>query len=232
MEKNERKKRTSDLRKVELIVWICILIILGIIGFFIITCHENSFEAHSIYMPDVDGLIVGSPVCMMGIQVGYVTKTKIINDDEIKVRFKITNKEIRVPRGTVATVEFSGLGGSKSLQLYPPTDDKKVTEELLMSNTDFIKVERPKRLRDVSALLYEMYKTLMNIIYTATIFNKEMNKNVDINLPAKGASNMKEFLEYSDNYMNLYETNMNKIRDSIYKFNGGKYDWRKYNGAK
>ena len=33
-------------------------------------------------MPDVDGLIVGSPVNLMGIPVGYVTKTKIINDDK------------------------------------------------------------------------------------------------------------------------------------------------------
>ena len=65
-------------------------------------------------MPDVDGLIVGSPVRMMGIEVGHVTKIKPIKD-EVFVRFIITEKDLKIPQGTVATVEFSGMAGSKSL---------------------------------------------------------------------------------------------------------------------
>lgn len=225
MEKSERQNRKNKIRTVELIVWLCILIFLGVVGSFLLIRHDNSYEMHNIYMPDIDGLIVGSPVYIMGIQVGYVTKTKIINDDEIKVRFKITNKSIKVPRGTVATVEFSGLGGSKSLQLYPPNGNAKITEELLMNNTEYILVERPKRLRDASALLYEMYKTLMNIIYTVTIFGNEVSKTEGMSPTAK-MGDVEEFINYSDEWLDSSIKSMDKIRNTIHKFTGGKYDWR------
>ena len=176
-------------------------------------------------MPDVDGLIIGSPVYIMGIEIGYVTKTKIINDDEVKVRFKITKKHVHIPRGTFATVEFSGLGGSKSLQLYPPTDTKKINEGLLTSNTDYILVERPKRLRDASALLYEMYKTLMNIIYTVTIFGHEVHNTPEIKLPNQNFSGTETFIDYADKYIDTTQSNLDKIRESLNKATGGKYGW-------
>ena len=179
MEKNERKNRTSKLRRQELYIWIIILIILGSLTAFLIQHHHDSFESHNIYMPDVDGLIVGSPVYMMGVPVGHVTKTKIIKDDEIKVKFRITDKSIHIPAGTVATVEFSGLGGSKSLQLYPPDTTREIPPELLTSSGDYILVERPKRLRDSMALLYQMYKTLMDMIYTVSSFGNNV-RTIDL----------------------------------------------------
>ena len=83
MEKHERKSRTSKLRRIETGIWFLIIVVFISIGIFVLNKYENSFETHKIYMPDVDGLIVGSPVNLMGIPVGYVTKTKIINDDEV-----------------------------------------------------------------------------------------------------------------------------------------------------
>ena len=127
MEKHERKSRTSKLRRIETGIWFLIIVVFISIGIFVLNKYENSFETHKIYMPDVDGLIVGSPVNLMGIPVGYVTKTKIINDDEVVVKFKITNKSIHIQEGTIATVEFSGLGGSKSLELFPPSSNKHIT---------------------------------------------------------------------------------------------------------
>ena len=78
MEKEARKSRTSRLRRNEFMVWVLILAFLSVIGFLLWMHHEKSFETHTIYMPDVDGLIVGSPIHIMGIPIGYVTKTKII----------------------------------------------------------------------------------------------------------------------------------------------------------
>ena len=161
-------------------------------------------------MPDVDGLIVGSPIHMMGIPIGYVTKTKIVNDNEIRVKFKITNKSVHVPPGTFATVEFSGLGGSKSLELYPPGMNKTPNE--LVGKNDYILVDRPKRLRDSMALLYEMYKTFMNIIYTITDFGSKAQQIETPELPKGGVSDFGKFLNITDTYIDTYTSEMKAIR--------------------
>ena len=87
MQKDDRKNRTSKLRRIELLIWIVILIFISLITTFSIIRYHDSFESHKIYLPDVNGLIVGSPVNMMGVQIGYVTRTKIIKEDVILVKF-------------------------------------------------------------------------------------------------------------------------------------------------
>lgn len=215
MEKDERRAKKSKLRKIELMVWIIILIICSTVGMILYIRHEKSFETHSIYMPDVDGLIVGSPVHFMGIHVGHVTQTKIINENEIKVSFRITNKSIHIPKGTYATVEFSGLGGSKSLEIYSADMDKTPNE--LVGKNDYILVDRPKRLRDSMALLYEMYKTLMNMIYTSTNFGRSLDS---IEAPIKKSKpniDMNKLLKQSDEYLDYYDSSMKSIRKILKK---------------
>lgn len=74
------------------------------------------------FLCDVDGLIVGSPVKFMGVQVGYIEKVKIVSN-EVYLKIVITAKDVELPKGSIATVEFNGMGGSKSLEIYPPTDE-------------------------------------------------------------------------------------------------------------
>ena len=218
MEKEERKSRTARLRRIELTVWSIILVILLAVGIFIWVKHEESFETHTIYMPDVDGLIVGSPVHMMGIPIGYVNKVKIIGENEIKVRFKVTQRSVHIPAGTFATVEFSGLGGSKSLEIYPRSSGK-IPNEIVGKN-DYIVVDRPKRLRDSMALLYQMYKTLMDMIYTTANFGNKV-KDMDFpDLPKGNINDFGKFLDYTDNYLDNYNRNMKSIRGMLFK---GKY---------
>lgn len=217
MDIEERRSRKSKLRMKELIIWLIILLIVTIFGVFLHIQHENSFETHSIYMPDVDGLIVGSPVHMMGIPIGYVNKVKIIHDHQIKVRFKITNKDIHIPEGCFATVEFSGLGGSKSLEIYPPSSGKLPNE--IVGNNDFIIVDRPKRLRDSMALLYQMYKTLMDMIYTSANFSNEV-KQMDNPLPKSGGTtDVNKLIDEADRYINVYDNSMKSVRKTIFKNN-------------
>ena len=143
-----------DIRKytwIEFIIWLIILS-LCIVGFRIHRYQmSKEFQSYHIFMPDVDGMIVGSPVKYMGVHVGYVKTIKIINDN-LYVRFIITKKDLKLPRGVIATVEFSGLGGSKSLELYPPDENTK-TENLIVIN-------KPKRLYDSLGLLYDMFSKI------------------------------------------------------------------------
>jgi len=217
MEKEERKSRTLKLRQIELIIWLVILLVLGICGHFLIDYYHSTYESHNIYMPDVDGLIVGSPVYMMGVPVGHVTKTKIVKDDEIKVRFKITNRSIHIPPGTVATVEFSGLGGSKSLQLYPANSNKEFPPELIVGHNEYIQVQRPRRLRDTFALLYEMYNTLMDIIYTMSNFGNNV-RNVELPSVSVPSNNLPEFVNFYDDWLDSSTNGLKKLRKAIEKY--------------
>ena len=143
MEKSVRKLRTRNLREIELLFWLVILLAFLIFGIFLAHKDIKTYEIHNIFLPDVDGLIVGSPVNFMGVKVGFVNKMQIIDDDEVFVKFIITDKSIKLPKGTIASVEFSGLAGSKSLELYPP-NKKYVQTYGLDAQNKYIVVAPPK----------------------------------------------------------------------------------------
>lgn len=216
MKKAERQSRKSKIRRIELGIWLTIILVTILLGVFLIIRHEKSFETHKIIMPDVDGLIVGSPVNMMGIPIGYITKTKIINDEEVVVKFKITSKEVHIPKGTTATVEFSGLGGSKSLELYPPDDDKMIAKDLITNPNGHILVERPKRLRDCLVLLFQMYQTIMNMIYSVTAFNNELS-TTNVMPVRNNPTEMIQFMNYADTWIDNSHKSLDTFKKLIYK---------------
>ena len=102
MDKSDRKLRTRNLREIELLFWLLILLVFFVIGSFIANKSSQSYEIHKIFLPDVDGLIVGSPVNFMGVPVGYVSKLKIVDDDEVFVKFIVTDKSTKLPKDTIA----------------------------------------------------------------------------------------------------------------------------------
>lgn len=128
--------------------------------------YKKNFNTYQIFLPDVDGLIIGSPVKFMGIQVGYINQLNIVGED-IYVNFIITDKDVNIPRGSKATVEFSGLGGSKSLELYPPTPADK-------ASSMFIIPQPPKRIHDSLGLLNDMFDKVVEIAYDVTHFIEKM----------------------------------------------------------
>lgn len=115
---------------VEAVIWFCILCV---VVFSIRAYNVKNYKAekqYQIFISDVDGLIIGSPVKYMGVQVGYVSYIKLLTN-EVYVKFLITNKDVSLPKGVVANVEFNGMGGTKSLELYPPTPQDLKTEKII-----------------------------------------------------------------------------------------------------
>lgn len=218
MQKEDRKNRTSKLRRVELLIWLAILFAVILLGTLSVIKYHDSFESHKIYLPDVYGLIVGSPVHLMGVPIGYVTKAKIIKEDVIMVKFKITDRSVHLPQNTLATVEMYGLGGSKSLELYPPDSNKMINHELLVSGNDYFLVERPKRLRDAWTLLYQMYKTLMNIIYAVSNFGAAVQK-IDVTPETSTYNDSVQFIQYSNNWIDNSSKSMENFRQILEKVN-------------
>ena len=104
---------------IEIIIWTVILAVTFTIGIF---SYSKIFVEPNIYtieFKDIDGITQGSPVRFMGINVGHVRNLSS-DSKSVYVQIIITKKDIKIPNGTIARVEFYGLGGSKSIELMPP----------------------------------------------------------------------------------------------------------------
>ncbi len=202
------KDRESDVFYIthsgELLFWlVVILIIVAISSVVYMVKEKNAENDYRVYLPDVDGLIVGSPVRMMGIEVGHVVKIKPIND-EVYVKFILTNPEVYIPQGTSVTVEFSGMAGSKSLELYLPDKDTYVD-----NISPLLVVMPPKRLHAALGLLNDMFKKIDSIFYTTTSFGGKLN----LDLPKTGSpADMEGFLKYSNDMIDDTEAKAAEFR--------------------
>jgi len=82
-------------------------------------------ETFEVAFNDVDGLREGAAVQMMGIRVGFIdTVNPVIEQKHYQVRvvFSINQPDIKVPRGSVLSIEQSGIIGEKFLEITPPYD--------------------------------------------------------------------------------------------------------------
>ena len=191
----------------ELLIWLLILLIPAIMYFVSNMKSINNEYEHKIFMPDVDGLIVGSPVRAMGIEIGHVTKIQPVKD-EVFVKFIITDKTVKLPQGTSATVEFSGMAGSKSLELYLPDKGTYVD-----SSVPIVTVTSPKRLSDAAGLLNEMFKKVGNIIAVSSQFGAKMKK---IEFPEKvNTGDSKDFLKYVDGLIDVQQERVDNFGRAI-----------------
>lgn len=165
---NQCMKKLEDIHKyiwIEFGIWFLILcFVVGGIRFF--NYHKaRELVTYQLFMPDVDGMIVGSPVKFMGVQVGYVDKIKIVSNN-VYLKIVITAKDVTLPKGSVATVEFNGMGGSKSLEIYPPNEESLASKKLLV-------VQEPRRLNDSLSLLADMFNKIDSITLKMSFFANE-----------------------------------------------------------
>ena len=176
---------------VELLIWLIFILFIIIIVFFSSLHKEKTSNIYRIYIPDADGLITGSPVRMMGIEVGHVVKIKPAHSN-VYIKFVIDNDTVTIPQGTIATVEFSGMAGSKSLELYLP-DEKTFID----SSTPLLSTNSPKRLHDAAGLLNEMFDKLGKIIFTTSRFGQKLGE-IDMPLSPGGINDASKFLQFAN----------------------------------
>lgn len=216
MSKDKNEKNTVYItHSGELLFWLVVILIITAFSTFHYMSRIKTDNNYNIYLPDVDGLIVGSPVRMMGIEVGHITKIKPTNE-EVFVKFIIPDKSIVIPQGTVATVEFSGMAGSKSLELYLP--DK---QTFINKDVPILAVNPPKRLHDAMGLLNEMFDKINAIIYTSSSFGQKV-KNID--LPTTENQDANTFVNYADKMLD--DANKRAV-DLENKLSGAKNDGKK-----
>lgn len=83
----------------------------------------NQGQDYTVLFSDVDGLRKGATVQMMGIRVGFVDAVDadvVDNLFAVRVRFVVSRNDIVIPRGSVLSIQQSGLVGEKFLEITPP----------------------------------------------------------------------------------------------------------------
>ena|GEM_PF-935169 len=105
---------------IEIAIWIVLVVAalvltLGLHYYFVVYKHT-----YNLKFTDIDGIIKGSPVRLMGVIIGHVRNVCLNNDDDVTVQIVVTKKDVKIPDGSRATVEFTGIIGSKSIEVMPP----------------------------------------------------------------------------------------------------------------
>lgn len=115
---------------VEALIWVLVIIICVMGSFWYKKIKLKQKHSYHVFFTDANGLKEGSPVKIMGKEVGYVSGIRIIKN-KVFVSFVITNPDVVLPAGVTANIELTGLVGSRSLELYPPTSETPETEAIV-----------------------------------------------------------------------------------------------------
>lgn len=188
-------------RFIELSIWFLLLVFFLGIGY-IAKQNYNQHKTYQIFLQDVDGIIKGSPVRMMGIHIGYVRKVKIIND-MVFVDFIINQDGIEIPKGSKVTVEFTGLGGSKSIEIYTPKDK-------VPKGSQTFEVQQPRRLGAALSLLDSMLEKISAIMFQCTSFTDSINRAFSQAETPKSNKPMSEVLNDTDSWLDETQKKMDK----------------------
>ena len=102
----------------EFLIWLFIIGFILVLSVLVYNFKIKQNTQYYVFMKDVDGLTIGSPVKFMGKQVGYINNLSP-TDSNVYVTF-LVNNGIKLPANSSVTVEFYGIAGSKSLEIMPP----------------------------------------------------------------------------------------------------------------
>lgn len=151
----------------ELFLWVIAATVISFSIVFIHSIEEQKHNSYYLFFNDIDGLMKGSPVRLMGMQIGYIQDIKTF-DNKVFVSFLVTNKKVIVPEQATATVEFYGLGGSKSLEITPSEFNNKKNKK-----DDLIVTKEPYRIQDFYDVQNSIARTIVRIGNSFTMILNE-----------------------------------------------------------
>ncbi|MDD3014089.1 MAG: MlaD family protein [Candidatus Gastranaerophilales bacterium] len=214
----------------EIIIWFILLVGLISIGINFTENYLSSRKTFNVTFKDIDGLIIGSPVRLMGIQVGHVTKVEPI-DDNVNITFVVTNSNVIVPENSSVNVQFTGLAGSKSIEIQPSVpnisgnNSFKVTEPIRIASIIDVQSDITKSILDCSNIalsflghggVEEFRKTIKQSTLITTDINNSMGNAYKI---VKTSNN--EIIsdsQYIQKFLNKETQDLDYINNEVFKF--------------
>lgn len=100
----------------EFVLWLSILAGVALGGYL---WYQNTYikkDLYTIKFHDINGLAKGAPVRLMGVYIGKIERSYIDNG-EVFVEFSKFRDDVDIPQCAVATIQFTGLVGAKSLEI-------------------------------------------------------------------------------------------------------------------
>lgn len=131
--------------------------------------HQGTI--HKFEFHDADSVSVGSPVRIMGITVGNVIKVAP-KGDMAEITIKIKDESIKIPSSSSISVQFTGLAGSRSIEITPPDEIKEQTlnplnvadyEETTHTEENNFKVVEPIRVSQVFDIQKEISLSILDL---------------------------------------------------------------------
>lgn len=83
----------------------------------------SSGERIEVIFHDINGIRAGSGVQMMGLRIGQIEEIIPVvdgKDSHVKIRFVITEKDVKIPHASTISIQQSGLIGEQFLEVMPP----------------------------------------------------------------------------------------------------------------
>lgn len=115
-------RKTSSSLKVGVLTIVALLILIFTV-LWIKGRTLSAGEKIEVVFHDVNGIRPGSGVQMMGLRIGQIEEiTPVINgkDSYVKVKFVITEKDVKIPHASNISIQQSGLIGEQFLEVMPP----------------------------------------------------------------------------------------------------------------
>lgn len=213
----------------EILAGICILSLLLFAGINKYREYVNTKPSYTVTFRDIDGLGIGSPVRLMGMQIGNVTKLELLNS-EIYVTFRNNDKNIKLPEGAVATISFTGLAGSKSLEIMPPSDVSAKNRKIL-SAVEPVRINSVFEVQNsISESVLEYTKGVLEFIGEENIFfapektgvvseDIEDVKNIDTEKKEK-SEKMSQIIKNQNKNLDTVKQSLEElIKDKTFKTN-------------
>ena len=208
----------------EILILVCIFGA-AILGFGLFNHYKfEKPNTYNILFKDIDSIVKGSPVRFMGMNVGHVVKLKR-KDKYIICKIRITKENVKLPDMTRAKVAFNGLGGSKSIELLPPTTNDPEIKGIIAAESMRINdlAGMVKDLVDVAVIINDFVQAIDPVMVSVTLkefSNPEIINRVDsdmekiiklqngVNKKTDDPINKEESaVELIDNFNNLIEKN-------------------------
>lgn len=120
----------------ETFIWVGVLAGLLHMGIGYLDDKFHQGKIYSFEFNDADSVIVGSPVKLMGTNVGNVTTVKSVGNKAL-ISVRINDDKIIIPPYSSISVQFTGLAGSRSIEITPQDIQKnEITNPLNVKSSE------------------------------------------------------------------------------------------------
>lgn len=207
----------------ELFLWLILISVSVVLFVFVRSIDAQKTSSYYLFFNDVDGLTRGSPVRLMGMQIGFVQDIKVF-DNSVFVSFLVTKENVKVPEKATACVEFYGLGGSKSLEIVPGDKDSLDGERQDRKEELLIITKEPYRIQDFFDYQARIAHTIIKIGdgFTSTL---EENQIYKARRDLKVSSNIKKI---DSNIKKTNEVDLKAADETIKKIDSKVFNSHKF----